>query len=104
MDTMLIHAALFLTGTLALAGFACYICRGRPATLRLSGRRARERRTLQDIEWHLFAEVKATESDNSRQIGASLTSNASSSQTKAVIMKVFRRNNAEKGSQHQKHS
>jgi hypothetical protein len=63
---MLIHAALFLTGTLALAGFACYICRGRPATPRISRRRARERRTLQDIEWRLFAEVKPTESDNSR--------------------------------------
>jgi hypothetical protein len=66
MDTMLIHAALFLTGTLALAGFACYVCRGRPVTLRISRRRARERRSLQDIEWRLFAGVKATENDNSR--------------------------------------
>lgn len=68
MNTMLIHAALFLAGPLALAGFTWYICRGRPATLGLSRRRARELRMLQVIERHLFAEAKATEGDNSRQI------------------------------------
>jgi hypothetical protein len=62
---MLIHAVLFLAGALALAGFACYICRGRPATPWLSRRKARERRTLQEIEWHLLAEAKATGNDNS---------------------------------------
>jgi hypothetical protein len=67
MATMLIHAVLFLAGALALAGFGCYICRGRPATPSLSRRKARERRTLQEIEWHLLAEAKATGSDNSRQ-------------------------------------
>ena len=66
MGTMLIHAALFLAGMLALAGFAGYICRGRPATPRLTRRKAGERRTIQDIEWHLLAEEKATGSDNSR--------------------------------------
>ncbi len=68
MNAMLIHAAIFLAGLLALAGFACYICRGRPATFRFSRQRARERRTLQEIECHLLAEAKAAESDNSRQI------------------------------------
>ena len=68
MNTMLIHAALFLAGALVLAGFACYICRGSPVTLRLSRRKARERRTLQEIEYHLLGEVKATGSDNSHQI------------------------------------
>jgi hypothetical protein len=68
MNTMLIHAALFLAGPLVLAGFVRYICRGSPVTLRLSRRQARERRTLQDIEWHLLAEAKATKNDNSRQI------------------------------------
>jgi hypothetical protein len=67
MGTMLIHAALFLAGMLALAGFAGYICRDRPATSSLTRRKARERRTLQDIECHLLAEEKATGSDNSRQ-------------------------------------
>ncbi len=67
MATMLIHAALFLAGALALAGFACYICRGRPATPRLTRQKARERRTLQEIERHLIADSKATGSDNSRQ-------------------------------------
>ena len=67
MDTMLIQCALFLAGALALAGFACYICRGRLVTNQLSRRKARERRTLQDIEWHLIAEAKATKNDNSRQ-------------------------------------
>ena len=55
MNAMLIHVAIFLVGLLALAGFACYICRGRPATSRFSRQRARERRTLQAIEWHLLA-------------------------------------------------
>ena len=68
MNTMLIHAALFLAGALALAGFACYICRGRPVTPGLSSRRAREHRMLQVIERDLFAGAKATEGDNSRQI------------------------------------
>jgi hypothetical protein len=68
MGTMLIHVALFLAGALALAGYACYICRGRPATPRLSRRKARERRTLQEIEWRLLAGEKSTGSDNSRQI------------------------------------
>ena len=68
MNTMLVHAALFLAGPLALAGFACYICRGRPATLRLGRRQARERRTLQEIEWHLLGEAKTTEGGHSRQI------------------------------------
>jgi hypothetical protein len=67
MATMLINAALFLAGALALAGFACYICRGRPATWRFSRRKARERRALQEIEWRLLAEAEATGSDNSRQ-------------------------------------
>jgi hypothetical protein len=67
MNTMLIHAALFLAGPLVLAGFARYICHGSPATLRLSRRQARERRALQEIEWHLLAEAQATGSDNSRQ-------------------------------------
>lgn len=67
MGILLIHAALFLAGMLALAGFARYICRGRPATPSLTRRKTRERRTLQDIEWHLLAEEKATGSDNSRQ-------------------------------------
>jgi hypothetical protein len=67
MAIMLIHAALFLAGALALAGFAWYICRGRPATSGLTRRQAREHRTLQEIEWHLLAEAKATGSDNSRQ-------------------------------------
>ena len=67
MGTMLINAALFLAGALALAGFACYICRGRPATRRLGRRKARERRALQEIEWRLLAEAKAAGSDNYRQ-------------------------------------
>jgi hypothetical protein len=68
MNTMLIHAAFFVAGPLALTGFACYICRGRPATLRLSRRNGGERRALKDIEQHLFAEARAAESDNSGQI------------------------------------
>ena len=68
MNAMLIHAAIFLAGLLALAGFACYICRGRPATSRFSRQRAGERRALEEIERHLLAEAKATGSDNSRQI------------------------------------
>ena len=68
MGVMLINAALFLAGLLALAGFAWYICRGRPAVPTLSRRKARERRTLQEIEYHLLGEVEATGSDNSRQI------------------------------------
>ena len=67
MATMLINAALFPAGGLVLAGFACYVCRGRPATHRLSRRKARERRALQEIEWHLLAEAKATGSGNSCQ-------------------------------------
>lgn len=67
MGTMLVHAALFAGGILALAGYACYICRGRPAAPRLSRRKARERRALQEIEWRLIAGEKATGSDNSRQ-------------------------------------
>ena len=67
MDSMMIHAALVLAGPLALAGFACYICRGRPATLRLGRRQARERQTLKEIEWHLLAEAKTTEDGHSRQ-------------------------------------
>jgi hypothetical protein len=67
MGIILIHAALFLAAALALAGFACYICRGRPVTCRLIRRQARERRTLQEIEWQLLAEAKATGSDNSRE-------------------------------------
>ena len=67
MGIIVIHAALFLAGALALAGFACYICRGRPVACRLGRRQARERRTLQDIEWQLLTEAKATGSDNSRQ-------------------------------------
>jgi len=67
MASMLTNAALFLAGALALASFACYICRGRSATPRLTRRKARERRALQEIEWHLIAEAKATGSDNSRQ-------------------------------------
>ena len=67
MAIMLIHAALFLAGALALAGFACYICRGRPATRSLTRRKARERRALQEIGWHLLAEADATGNDNSRQ-------------------------------------
>jgi len=68
LHTTLIHAALFLAGMLALAGFACYIGRGRPATVRLGRRQARERRTLKETEWHLLAEAATTESDHSRQI------------------------------------
>lgn len=68
MGTTLIHSALFLAGPLALAGFALYICRGRPATLRLSRRNGGERRALEDIEQHLFAEARAVESDNSGQM------------------------------------
>jgi hypothetical protein len=68
MGTMLIQAALFLAGALALASFACYVCRGRPATLRLGRRQARERQALHEIEWQLRAEAKAHESDNSRQV------------------------------------
>jgi hypothetical protein len=67
MASMLINAALFPAGALALAGFARYICRGRPVTRRLSRRQAREYRTLQEIEWHLLAEAKAAGSDNSLQ-------------------------------------
>jgi hypothetical protein len=67
MAAMLIHAALFLSGALALAGFACYICRGRPSPSRLSRRKARERRALQEIDWYLLAEAGATGNDNSRQ-------------------------------------
>jgi hypothetical protein len=67
MVIMLIHGALFLVGALALAGFACYVCRGRPSTLGLSRRKTRERHMLQDIEWHLLATAKPTGSDNSRQ-------------------------------------
>lgn len=66
MGTMMIHAALFLAGALALAGFACYVCL-RPGTRGLSRRKARERRALQEIERHLLAAAKATGSDNSRQ-------------------------------------
>jgi hypothetical protein len=61
MDAFLLNAALFLIGPLALAGFACYVCRGRPAALSLSRRQARERQVLQEIERHLIAEAKATE-------------------------------------------
>ena len=68
MDTMLIRAGLFLVGTLMLAGFACYVCRGRPVTFSLSRRPSMERRTLQEIEWHLLAEANAAEGDHSRQI------------------------------------
>ena len=67
MATMLIHAALFLAGALALAGYACYLCCGRPTAPSLTRRKARERRALQEIEWHLLAEADATGSDNSRQ-------------------------------------
>ena len=67
MGIIVIHADLFLAGALALAGFACYICRGRPVTCGLGRRQARERRTLQDIEWQLLTEAKATGSDNSCQ-------------------------------------
>jgi hypothetical protein len=66
MDIM-IHAALFLVGMLTLAGFACYICCGRPATFSLGRRRRGERRTLQEIEWHLLAEAETTEGGHSRQ-------------------------------------
>ena len=68
MSTMLIHAALFLAARWCWPDSPCYICRGSPVTLGLSRRQARERRTLQDIEWHLLAEPKATRGDNSRQI------------------------------------
>jgi len=68
MGTTLIYSALFLAGPLALAGFILYICRGRPAMPRLSRRQTREHLTLRDIEQHLFAEARATESDNSDQI------------------------------------
>jgi hypothetical protein len=68
MGTILIHAAIFLAGLLALAGFAWYICRGRPAAPWLARRQARERRTLQEIEFHLLTEVKTTGTDESRQI------------------------------------
>jgi hypothetical protein len=68
MGSMLIQAVLILAGPLALAGYARYICRGRPATPRLSRRKARERRTLQEIERHLLAAAPAAGSDNSRQI------------------------------------
>jgi hypothetical protein len=64
---MMTHAVLFLAGALALAGFACYICRGRPATPSLTRRKTGERRTLQEIERHLLAEADATDGDNSRQ-------------------------------------
>jgi hypothetical protein len=57
MDIILINAAFYLAGALALTGFACYICRGRPATLSLSRRKARERRALRDIERQLLAEA-----------------------------------------------
>jgi hypothetical protein len=66
MDIM-IHAALFMVGMLTLAGFACYICRGRPATFSLGKRRHRERRALQEIEWHLLTEAETTEGGHSRQ-------------------------------------
>jgi hypothetical protein len=69
MGTTLIHCAFFLTGPLAVTGFTLYICRGHPATSRLSRRNGGERRTLKDIEQHLFAEARATDSDNSGQIG-----------------------------------
>lgn len=69
MVTMLVYAALFLAGALALAGFACYICRGRPATHSLSRQNVRERRALQEIERHLLTGAEATGSDNSRQNG-----------------------------------
>ena len=69
MNTMLIHAALFLVGSLALAGFACYVCRGRPAAISLGRRRAGERRMLREIEGHLLAEVKTTDSDHSLEAG-----------------------------------
>ena len=57
MDIILINAAFYLAGVLALTGFACYICRGRPAALSLSRRKARERRALRDIERQLIAEA-----------------------------------------------
>ena len=60
MDALPIYAVLFPAALLALAGFARYVCRGRPATLSLGGRRARERRALQEIERHLLAEAGAT--------------------------------------------
>jgi hypothetical protein len=65
---ILIQAALFLAGMLALAGFAWYICRGRPATPWLGRRQARDDRTLQEIERHLLAETKITESDHPHEI------------------------------------
>jgi len=64
---MMTHAVLFLVGALALAGFACYICRGRPVAPSLTRRKTGERRTLQEIEWHLLAEADETDGDNSRQ-------------------------------------
>lgn len=64
---MMIHAVPFLVGALALAGFACYVCRGHPATPSLTRRKTRGRRTLQEIERHLLTEADATDGDNSRQ-------------------------------------
>jgi hypothetical protein len=61
MDALPIYAVLFPAALLALAGFVGYVCRGRPATLSLSRRPARERRALQEIERHLLAEAAATE-------------------------------------------
>jgi hypothetical protein len=68
MVSMLINAAFLLAVPLALAGFACYVCRGRPVALRSAKRRASEYRALQEIEWYLRAEAEGAESDNSRQI------------------------------------
>jgi hypothetical protein len=69
MNTLLIHAAFFLAGLLALAAFAGYICRGRPVTLRPGRRQARERRTLKEIECRLLAEAETSESDHSLKAG-----------------------------------
>jgi hypothetical protein len=71
MDGLLFYAALFLAGPIALAGFACYICRGRPVTLGLGGRQARERRALAEIEWQLLADAKATEGTADTETGHS---------------------------------
>jgi len=66
LDNILTHTAFSLVGSLTLVGFACYICRGRPATLGFSGRQARERETLREIEYRLLAEAKAAGSDHLR--------------------------------------
>jgi len=51
---VLAYIALFVVGPLLLAGYVCYVCRGRPASV--GRRRAKEMQALQEIERHMLVE------------------------------------------------